>query len=375
MTKVFPNSWTMDHTHRCNSLRYPLIIFLLCGITLSKSKKIIMVSHVLGLVFHAVCFSILVQISCCFYRFRSSFAAFTVITNVLTLVIWWALCIKRQKYAKVCQCLKRFGLNKCNKAVIFARLALIVLLTMIFFPSTTSTIMLNYSTNNDKRCNECWFKITSIFGKNMFNFFLQISRYFINWGFTFTIASFYSIICLEINGIVCKLIKDLNSQEFYIAQKTKKQYRRVVQIMIDFENSMSFLVFLVFCNCFNEFFRGLTQILYNPQANETIRHETISIIAFAYFIGSGLTFIMTVFTADHLQQNFGLLRNLMLETSDLMSKPSDLSDLLQYDLILLEDKDNLHLTAWDMFIVRKGLIITALASLISYSVILGQLKI
>ncbi|GBL93244.1 hypothetical protein AVEN_42682-1 [Araneus ventricosus] len=372
MKKGLSNNWTMGHTSHSNSLRYSLMILLLCGITLSNSKESIMVSRGLGLVFHVVCFSVLVQISCCFYRFRSSFAALTVITNALTLFTWWALYTKRMQYTKVIHRLKRCGLSKCSWALIFARFSFVVLLTMIFFPSAASTVMLNYSTNTDRRCNECWFKIPSVYGKNVYNFFLQVFREFINWGFTYTIASFYSSTCLEINGIVCKLIRDMKSEDLHIVQQRKKRYRRAVLIMADFESSMSFTIFLVFCNCFNEFFRGLTQILHNPQGNERIR---ISVIAFAYFIGSGITFITAVFTADNLQHNFGLLRNLMLETSDPTSTSSNLSDLLQHDLTLLEDKDNVHLTAWDMFEVRKGLIITTLASLISYSVILGQLKI
>ncbi|GIY78256.1 uncharacterized protein CDAR_223331 [Caerostris darwini] len=232
--------------------------------------------------------------------------------------------------------------------------------------------MLSNSTSKDRRCNECWFKISQFHVMTVYNFIVQILRQFVNWGFTYIVAIFYSTICTELNRIVCKLIKDIQLQNFHLHQEKRQHYRDVVRTMMGLEDSLSLIIFLVFCNCFNEFFRGITQLLFHPEMNARPR---IWVIAFAYFLGSSITFATAVFTADNLQQNFAFLRKTMLETSEFKSEFTSLPELLQCDLELLEDKDNLQLTAWGMFSVKKGLMITALASLISYSVILGQLKL
>ncbi|GFT27861.1 uncharacterized protein TNCV_10711 [Trichonephila clavipes] len=202
----------------------------------------------------------------------------------------------------------------------------------------------------------------------VYNFLLQSSRQFVNWGFNYSVAVLYSCICLELNAVVCKLNKDIKLQKFHALREKKERYKSLVLTVMDFDDGMSFIILQVFCNCLNEFFRVFTQILFNPNSTASVR---IFILASFYFLGSAITFITVVFTADCLQHNFAFLRRTMLETSEFMPM-SPLPELLRCDLELLEDKDNIHLTAWGMFEIKKGLIITALASLISYSVILGQ---
>ncbi|GFT97352.1 uncharacterized protein NPIL_502661 [Nephila pilipes] len=355
-----------------DSLKYSKLMLFACGITLFNSiRKTKLISLGLGFSFHMICLATIIIVSCCFYKYRSSFSAFTVITNAITLITWWAMFSKRNQIVRILHCLKKLGrVYKSKPILYFVRFSIFTVFSIIVIPSITSAIFIHLSSNNEGKCNECWFHIPSPVLKMAYNFLLQVSRQFVNWGFIYTVALFYSCTCLELNRIVCKLNKDIKQQEFYILREKKERYRNLVLTIMDFEDAMSFIILLVFCNCFNEFFRGLTQILFNPELNKSFR---LLVLASFYFLGSGITFVTVVFTADNLQHNLAFLRRSMLETSELPN--SSLPELLRCDLELLEDKDNIHLTAWGMFDVKKGLIITALASLISYGVILGQLKV
>lgn len=93
-------------------------------------------------------------------------------------------------------------------------------------------------------------------------------------------------------------------------------------------------------------------------------------------VGATTTFVSVIFCADRLQKSCALLRKAIMDDHPQAScEFRELPGRLQDDLELLEDKDNIVLTAWGIFEVKKGVVVTTLASLISYSVVLGQIKI
>ncbi|GIZ01297.1 hypothetical protein CEXT_90361 [Caerostris extrusa] len=50
-------------------------------------------------------------------------------------------------------------------------------------------------------------------------------------------------ICMELNRIVCKLIKDIQLQNFHLHQEKRQHYRDVVRIMMGLEDSLSLIIF------------------------------------------------------------------------------------------------------------------------------------
>lgn len=152
----------------------------------------------------------------------------------------------------------------------------------------------------------------------------------------------------------------------------RSSYRLLVKTVCKLEDSMSFPILLVFCSCFNELYRSMTHCMFHFQINAP---PHLIILAGFYMAGSIITFVSVIFCADRLQRSCVLLRKAMMDRSGVLCGNRQLPERLRDDLELLEDKDNIQLTAWGMFEVKKGIVVTTLASLVSYTVVLGQIKI
>ncbi|KAG8189914.1 hypothetical protein JTE90_018695 [Oedothorax gibbosus] len=166
----------------------------------------------------------------------------------------------------------------------------------------------------------------------------------------------------------------LTQNKFIYNHKARRSlYRLVVKAVYKLENTMSLPILLVVCNGFNELYRSLTHSIFHFKI-EAPPH--LIVLAVFYMVGATTTFLSVVLCADRLLKTCTLLRKAIMDDDpELTCVLQELPEMLQDDLELLEDKDNISLTAWGMFDVNKGFLVHILASLISFSVVLGQIKI
>ncbi|GFQ79949.1 uncharacterized protein TNCT_420921 [Trichonephila clavata] len=137
-------------------------------------------------------------------------------------------------------------------------------------------------------------------------------------------------------------------------------YRNVLNIFKRIEDTLSFLVILLFLHIFNAFFRGLLFLLYAVRA---LGVPPPYIHCYDLVTNIALTFIVLLF-AEHVQQKADNLR------VSLFASTAELNEQIK----VLEDRKRLKLTGWGIFNLRKSLLLSIVAWFFTYTAILITLQ-
>ncbi|KAG8179533.1 hypothetical protein JTE90_025760 [Oedothorax gibbosus] len=127
-----------------------------------------------------------------------------------------------------------------------------------------------------------------------------------------------------------------------------------------FEDGFSLTCFFVLIRLFMEFFR-IFSLFFNLVKGKP---QSVSIInASSYACVTGVLFLAMILSADSVQNNFTTIRRLAMKKAK-----ESIEDLP------VPRSEDVTLTGWGIFELKKKLILSTLASLITYGVLLQQLQ-
>ncbi|GFX18542.1 uncharacterized protein TNCV_3371151 [Trichonephila clavipes] len=196
-------------------------------------------------------------------------------------------------------------------------------------------------------------------------FFIQTNHQFINWSLSYLVNLLIIFCCWEVNLLIDALGKNVNKNFNKALLEVHEQLFETILMM---EDSLSLTCFFVLIRLFMEFFRIFSLLFKFVKG----KPQSVSVInASSYAIFTGFFFIVMIFTADNVQKGFNDLHRRLVKKS-LQSKAS--KDVSLSDFRSLGWSENVVLTGWGIFELKKKLILSTVASLITYGVLLQQLQ-
>ncbi|GBM63516.1 hypothetical protein AVEN_73794-1 [Araneus ventricosus] len=175
---------------------------------------------------------------------------------------------------------------------------------------------------------------------------------YVNTSITYAFALFYSLYC-RIFASSLKNREQPVPRAFHL-------YQQVLKIFKEMEDSLSPLIFIAFAHFLVSLFKDMVVLVIVLQNGKGWNFLSYGV---DFLIIGALTTVV-VLSADGLQKRADFLRRF-------------LSTFVPYDLKIscariLEDREDLKLTGWGVFAIRKPLLLTLVAWLISYGVIILQ---
>lgn len=352
------------------SLRFISILLSIYGINIKKNKskcKIIFVLHLI--IVNMAWLLIISSTSCCLYDNHSSFHLFFLILQIMSYCVWWMLFVKKRNCERTINVIGK--MRKRKNGLRFSAISCVCMYGVAIIVPSALVIYRFFYKNQDTNgsCEQIWLVISPRSLRFAYKLVHQILRHSFTIAFAYIVASLYYLICMELNNAICYVTrkKSLADSRKYVS------YCIAVKALKEIERSMAGIVSFVLLICFVAFIRSLTDFISHYMEN---KGSEGLITIFCFFLGSFVSFVIVVVGADKVQSSFQEMRQMVLSNLDKISMTeSSFSEFTSMCLILIEDKSNIQLTAWKMFEVHRGLLLTAVASLISYSFLLNQFKI
>ncbi|GBN30062.1 hypothetical protein AVEN_268347-1 [Araneus ventricosus] len=180
----------------------------------------------------------------------------------------------------------------------------------------------------------------------------EFASIYINTSITYAVALFYSLYC-HIFSLCLKERDRSVLQTFHLYQHVLKFFKQV-------EKVMSALIFLTIAHFLVSLFKDMIVLI-------SVAQNGRGTMLFSYGVDllvCGALITIVVLSAESVQLRANSLRLF-------------LSEYVPYDLKIscariMEDRDRLKLTGWGTFTIKKPLILTLVAWLISYGVIILQ---
>lgn len=246
------------------------------------------------------------------------------------------------------------------------RIAILIFIAAVVIPSIRAALRPSFG---KATCHEFWLPLSGV-QHSIYHFFISIARQFTNWSVPYSATLFYSLYCIELSNKIKSFSKRLKIRSSFQNLDLTDYYDIVVTAILKLEDSMSLAIFFVLFTNFVEMFRVFTLIIF-------INSQVITFYSFLqyalYFIQTSLLFLFLVFAADSTQANFNTFRKGVLESPYTLQGENKLVR-FRKKLVMIEDREYVTLTAWGVFEFKRTLILSAIASLITYGVILKQFK-
>ncbi|KAF8772991.1 hypothetical protein HNY73_015694 [Argiope bruennichi] len=273
-----------------------------------------------------------------------------------SLLLWWFVRAKKENMLKLIGKLEgvqeeiehddlRKALRKSKIAAISALLIIclqpfILSLRYLVYQGESLTCILIHSTPEKN--------IKSVFGILLH----ESASIYVNTSITYALALFYSLYC-HIFAASLKGNEKPVSHAFHL-------YQQVLKIFKEMEDSLSPSIFLAFTHFLVSLFKDMIVLVIVFQNG---KGWNILSYGVDFLIIGGLTSVVVI-TADGLQRRANSLRRF-------------LSTFVPHDLKIscagiLEDREDLKLTGWGTFAIKRPLLLTLVAWLISYGVIILQ---
>lgn len=314
--------------------------------------------------------SVIISDCYCVWRNFLTDNLFMAMFDVMAFIMWCMLCKNERKCRNVVCTVKQ--ISKSSKflrmsSVICISLILVIILTPVMITLHDFIFLLERG-----RCGDMWNFVSNEKLKKALVITQQALRQFFIHGLFYFVTAFFFYICMELNSSVDCLIDDTVRKHCTSEDnKNTLYYINIIKTLHEIEEAMCSSISVVLAIAFGIFFRVVVAFLFNPILQSV---SYMSFNAATYLLGSFASFISVVVAADKLQSNIRKLRRMKLNNFYVSRSNSyDLDDMPEEFLTLMEDRGSIALTAWKTFHIQRGLLLTAAASLISYSVILGQL--
>ncbi|KAG8180806.1 hypothetical protein JTE90_008591 [Oedothorax gibbosus] len=185
--------------------------------------------------------------------------------------------------------------------------------------------------------------------------------------FLFSTLSYNVSLCVK--ETTDQLISNVNDIDvFYTTGKAIKSYRRIQNIILGLETAISLPLFYIMAFLLCELFALMSNAIHLARYGTSF--STMCIVLCAILI-TGFHAIVLIFCTSSIEENYRSMVRAFVCLPDDTLKPSYVRELLQM-LKLLAFNDNVQLTAWGMFPIRRGFFLTIVGTLATYGVLLVQ---
>lgn len=376
-------------TYHLKSDFHPIII-LLSAFGINAKKNAQKVYIFLAIFFHAVWIFMLVStVACCFDKRDATFYVFTVIKYSCALLTWWILYKKRKDLAhlinsvKIIQGALKRSHNARMKKWIFG--ASVFSVFAVFSPGAFYCIKLLIQ---DKYPLFCCLHYQNVMTQKdkarSLHFLLLSGSNYATRGLAYIVIIFYSCYCMELkylalylknkakrrlNASSTEIGKVFNEDNFFCLDDIKTCYFKLVKLLMEFENTFSSLVFLQIVSSFFEILRIETVII--RYFNNRWKFDII--LPSVYWSSVGISSLLAIIlSADSIQNACHAARIVLQDYGSTFSSETILKS-LQLQVVYLQDKRFIRLTAWGMFQVQNDLFLSLIALYVTYGVLLAQI--
>lgn len=388
---------------RSNKLLFkPIILCLILhGILVNcrKDKHEILIKFLI-FVYHFFWITGTISTTTCLLKLTSSFYVFSAMVKIVSILLWWILykarrdiyCLLRNLTRLHNEIDKQFPSSniKSTKTKIpfntTLKLALFVLVVFTLIPGFNNVYNTLKKDTVLATCFHLYIPLGSKTAKTIMYFAIQTNHQVINWTVSY-LATLLIIFCyLELGSISQVMVKEVdkkrninpnsnkvvvdrlmdgNMGQISMEQDADKTFLMLFEelqdMFVQFEDCFSLTCFFVLIRLFMEFFR-IFSLFFNMVKGKP---QSVSIInASSYASVTGVLFIAMILAADRVQKNFTTIRRYVLKrTQGSFSRG-----------IPIQISENVTLTGWGIFELKKKLLLSTLASLITYGVLLQQLQ-
>ncbi|GFT32060.1 uncharacterized protein NPIL_479871 [Nephila pilipes] len=345
---------------------------MICGIPISRCNNAL--SNLCRFGFLTCCILTFLNTCVCLTVKYSNFYSFTLVTKAAALVSWWSMYRKKNNYNALLKFLSDLKKKTKDKSRSHRSKYSIMGFFVFFFAILSPPIgmlILRLKGQSYKvvpTCHEFWIDMSQN-GYVSYHFFLQLARQLSNWGVPFSATLFYSFYCNELANRIEIFQKVLEQKRNFRTSAVLKIYAVIVKAILELEDSLSFGVLFVLFTNFAEAFRSFT--LFFSISNLKAEIQRV-IFPTAYFLQTTFLFMLLIYSADTVQRRFNSVRKSVLTLN--VQEEKNIHEVFRRNLKIVEDRELVKLTAWGMVEIKRTLILTAVASLITYGVLLSQLS-
>ncbi|GFS36919.1 uncharacterized protein NPIL_317211 [Nephila pilipes] len=353
--RIYPTSNITPVTRMEEVFKPILFLFLLCGIDLNNPSRNRCPVITFSIFFHVMCLGIVIfKIVCLSFKFDWSILV-TICVKLPSLILWWFIRSRKEDILKMMKNLELLEkeLDDRNYEKLLRATKIAAVFTVLWFFLQPLVLSLRYFVNPDGGLTCVVLKFTSYLNfEGVLSILLhEFASIYVNSSITITIALFYSFYCYLLSVCLKEKVRPL-SQTFCI-------YEQVLQVFGDIEKVLSALIFIAFGHFLVSLFKDMI-VLINIMKN----NRGIMLISYVLdFIVNGVLTIVVVLSAEKAQSRADGVRQLCCEEPNISKI---------FFSKLFEDRERLKLTGWGTFTIKKPLLLTLVAWLISYGVIILQ---
>ncbi|GFU48517.1 uncharacterized protein NPIL_45811 [Nephila pilipes] len=259
-----------------------------------------------------------------------------------------------------------------NRFAVGLKLSIALLIAAILVKCTYTAIRASRGTQRlGKKQDKCVLFSIYLYSrleKAIFKFVTRLVDHYVDWNIHFAVVVMYCLCCSEIEQTIRNLCN--NHQCFRFRDVWQRYYtiRKCLQVL---EERFSLLIFIFCTRSFVEFFRVLSSFLNKTDATGVAR---FSVQSGAYSLVILIVFVVVIMRANNLMESYKKLCRKMTAVSEYELHPNDVLEMHRRWILLMDDKRNIGLSGWGMFYLKKKLFITAVASVVTYGVILYQFR-
>ncbi|GIX86685.1 uncharacterized protein CDAR_260611 [Caerostris darwini] len=213
------------------------------------------------------------------------------------------------------------------------------------------------------RCTSFTIPLNSIYKKAAVSFLSNLVNHYIDWNIHFAVVATYCFCCGELK----KMIHTLCSKRRLISCHGNlwQRYYQIKKCLKDTEERFSLLIFIFFARFFVECFTVLTFLFDKMKVKADILDSAATGIYSSMIL---IVFVVVVMCASNLMDYYKKLCVKMIA----VPKSNRNFETHRSWILLMSDKNDINLTGWGTFYLKKSLCMTAAASFVSYGVILYQ---
>ncbi|GBL88073.1 hypothetical protein AVEN_133726-1 [Araneus ventricosus] len=218
-------------------------------------------------------------------------------------------------------------------------------------------------------------------------FHLNVGSYY-KYIILFVLRSYDLCICFVSSQMTCLLfsilsynvslrIKETETQlgsnakdvsVMYSSGKALKSYKRIQKLILDLESAISLPLFYAMAFLLCELFALMSNSIHLVRQSTSLASLSIVLCA---ILTTGFHAILLIFRVASVEESYqSLIRAFVYLPEDNLNPPY-VKELLQM-LKLLAFHDQLYVTAWGMFPIRRGFFLTIVGTLATYGVLLVQ---
>ncbi|GBM77087.1 hypothetical protein AVEN_236654-1 [Araneus ventricosus] len=281
-----------------------------------------------------------------------------IIVNLGHWIMWWLIRIRMKNIIALVNKLQPLGEDlEFLDYRRFSKMSWVISFCATFFnclyPAVSTVQTFNY------RYNRCPLKMleAEIPEKAIAWFAFNIGIVYINFSIIYAFFSFYILYCF----ILASCLVQRQRPELVKC----RLYKTVIEIFEAMENTLSIFVLLLFAHFLLRFFRSLYLLLYAFRVGN-LRIPYTDFLDVSMNIALIVIFVLS---AEHAQKMANKFRLSLLTFRNESQTPDWLK---ARSIRILEDREQLNLTAWGVFTVRKALLLSVTAWFFTYSAILIQ---